>query len=85
MYPVAAVQAMALSAMYAADHFPGVSAIVSLAKSGHTPLIMSRIRSAVPIFAFSHSVATPHRMSLIRGVQAVDFDISTHTLDTIVP
>lgn len=76
-------EAIALSAMYAANHFPGVKAIVSLTQSGHTPLIMSRIRSAVPIFAFSHSVGTLHRMSLIRGVQAVDFDITPYTVETL--
>src|SRR5690606_2414409 len=42
-------ETIALSAMYAANHYPGVKAIVSLTESGHTPLIMSRIRSAVPI------------------------------------
>src|SRR5690606_30474867 len=46
-------ETIALSAMYAANHYPGIKAIVSLTESGHTPLIMSRIRSAVPIFAFS--------------------------------
>src|SRR5690606_9245179 len=76
-------EAIALSSMYAANHFPGVKAIVSLTQSGHTPLIMSRIRSAVPIYAFSHSRGTLHRMSLIRGVRAVDFDISVYNAEDL--
>jgi len=71
-------ETIALSAMYAANHFPGVKAIVSLTESGHTPLIMSRIRSAVPIFAFSRHPATLYRMALVRGVQAVPFDAADH-------
>ena len=39
--------------MYTANHFPGVKAIICLTESGYSPLIMSRIRSSVPIFAFS--------------------------------
>ncbi|SUV85289.1 pyruvate kinase [Bordetella pertussis] len=38
-------ETIALAAMYAANHFPGVKAIIALTESGHTPLIMSRIRS----------------------------------------
>ncbi len=68
-------ETIALSAMYAANHYPGIKAIVSLTESGHTPLIMSRIRSAVPIFAFSPHEETLYRMALIRGVQAVSFDV----------
>ncbi|MAK56034.1 MAG: pyruvate kinase, partial [Pusillimonas sp.] len=43
-------ETIALSAMYAANHFHGIKAIISLTESGHTPLIMSRIRSGVPIY-----------------------------------
>ncbi|TSH94457.1 pyruvate kinase [Verticiella sediminum] len=67
-------EAIALSAMYAANHFSGVAAVVSLTESGHTPLIMSRIRSAVPIYAFSRHATTLRRMTLVRGVSPVPFD-----------
>ncbi len=67
-------ETIALAAMYAANHYPGVKAIVSLTESGHTPLIMSRIRSAVPIFAFSRHAGTRCRMAMVRGVRAVAFD-----------
>ncbi len=76
-------EAIALSAMYAANHFPGIKAIVSLTESGHTPLIMSRIRSSVPIFALSRHAATLHRMALIRGVQAVFFDADKGAPDRV--
>ena len=46
-------ETIALAAMYAANHFPGVKAIIALTESGHTPLIMSRIRSGVPIYCYS--------------------------------
>src|SRR5690606_39699441 len=37
-------ETIALATMYAAKHFNGVKAIISLTESGNTPLIMSRIR-----------------------------------------
>jgi pyruvate kinase len=67
-------ESIALAAMYTANHFPGVKAIIALTESGYTPLIMSRIRSAVAIFAFSPHRMTQARAALIRGVQPVPFD-----------
>ncbi len=67
-------ESIALAAMYTANHFPGVKAIIALTESGYTPLIMSRIRSAVPIFAYSPHRATQARASLFRGVQTIPFD-----------
>ena len=69
-------ETIALSAMYAANHFPGVKAIVSLSESGHTPLIMSRIRSGVPIYCFTRHKETQNRVALFRGVYPVNFDSS---------
>ena len=76
-------ETIALAAMYAANHYPGVRAIVSLTESGHTPLIMSRIRSAVPIFAFSRYESTLRRMAMVRGVQAVHFDPDPYADDEL--
>ncbi len=76
-------ETIALAAMYAANHYPGVRAIVCLTESGHTPLIMSRIRSSVPIFAFSRHAATRHRMAMVRGVQAVAFDPRAHSAESL--
>ncbi|HEY8330744.1 MAG TPA: pyruvate kinase [Pseudomonas sp.] len=67
-------ESIALAAMYTANHFPGVKAVIALTESGYTPLIMSRIRSAVPIFAYSPHRATQARASLFRGVQTIPFD-----------
>jgi pyruvate kinase len=67
-------ESIALAAMYTANHFPGVKAIIALTESGYTPLIMSRIRSAVPIFAYSPHRATQARAALFRGVQTIPFD-----------
>lgn len=70
-------ETIALSAMYAANHFPGIKAIISLTESGHTPLIMSRIRSSVPIYCFTRNVATQRRATLFRGVYTIAFDASS--------
>jgi len=67
-------ESIALAAMYTANHFPGIKAIIALTESGHTPLIMSRIRSSVPIFAFSPHRETQARAALLRGVYPVPFD-----------
>ncbi|SAI65872.1 pyruvate kinase [Bordetella ansorpii] len=67
-------ETIALSAMYAANHFPGVKAIIALTESGNTPLIMSRIRSGVPIYCYSPSPITQHRAALFRGVYTVPFE-----------
>lgn len=67
-------ETIALASMYAANHFPGVKAIISLTESGHTPLIMSRIRSGVPIYCYTRHVATQRRAAMFRGVYTVPFD-----------
>jgi pyruvate kinase len=70
-------QAIAHAVMYTANHID-VEAIVALTESGATPLWMSRIRSDIPIFAFTRNERTRRRVALYRGVYAVPFDI-THT------
>ncbi len=70
-------ETIALASMYAANHFPGIKAIISLTESGHTPLIMSRIRSAVPIYCYTRHVITQRRAALFRGVYTVPFDAAT--------
>jgi pyruvate kinase len=70
-------QAIAHAVMFTASHMD-VEAIVALTESGHTPLWMSRIRSDIPIFAFTRHERTQRRVALYRGVHPVPFDI-THT------
>jgi pyruvate kinase len=66
-------QAIAMSVMYAANHMD-VHAIIALTESGSTALWMSRIRSDIPIFAFTRHEATLRRVALYRGVYPVNFD-----------
>lgn len=76
-------ESIALAAMYTANHFPGVKAIIALTESGYTPLIMSRIRSSVPIFAFSPHRATQARVAMMRGVYTVPFDPSAYEVGKV--
>lgn len=69
-------ESIALATMYTANHFPGVKAIIALTESGYTPLVMSRIRSSMPIYAFAPSRQTQARVALFRGVYTVPFDPS---------
>ncbi|MBD2859568.1 pyruvate kinase [Spongiibacter sp. KMU-158] len=64
-------ETLAMSAVYAANHQQGVKAIVSLTETGRTTLLMSRLTSGIPIFAFSRNAETCNRVSLYRGVFAV--------------
>ncbi|HEX9207466.1 MAG TPA: pyruvate kinase [Steroidobacteraceae bacterium] len=70
-------QAIAHAVMYTASHMD-VEAIVALTESGSTPLWMSRIRSDIPILAFTRHERTRRRVALYRGVYPVPFDV-THT------
>ena len=72
-------ESIALAAMYTANHFPGVKAIIALTESGYTPLVMSRIRSPMPIYAFTSSAQTQARVALFRGVYTIPFDPSAIT------
>ncbi|MFC6668938.1 pyruvate kinase [Marinobacterium aestuariivivens] len=67
-------ESIALAAMYSANHLVGVRAIICMTESGDTPLMMSRIRSPLPIFAFSGNPRTQNRVALFRGVSTVPFD-----------
>lgn len=71
-------ETIALASMYAANHFHGVKAIISLTESGNTPLIMSRIRSSIPIFCFTPHPTTQRRAAMFRGVYSVPFDPSAY-------
>jgi pyruvate kinase len=67
-------EAIAMAVMYTANHM-NVRAIVALTESGSTPLWMSRIRSDIPIYAFTRHEATRRRVTLYRGVFPIPFDI----------
>ncbi len=72
-------EAIAMAVMYTANHLD-VKAIIALTESGSTALWMSRIRSDIPIFAFTRQERTQRRVALYRGVYPVAYDIThTHT------
>lgn len=70
-------EAIAMAVMYSANHLRP-QAIMALTESGSTPLWMSRVRTDIPIFAFTRHEATRRRVQLYRGVYPVAFDI-THS------
>ena len=67
-------EAIAMAVMYTANHLD-VRAIIALTESGSTTLWMSRIRSDIPIYAFTPHDATSRRVTLYRGVYPVSFKI----------
>jgi pyruvate kinase len=67
-------EAIAMAVMYTANHL-NVKAIVALTESGSTTLWMSRVRSDIPIYAFTRHEMTRRRVTLYRGVYPVSFDV----------
>ena len=67
-------EAIAMATMYTANHM-AVKAIIALTESGSTARWMSRIRSDIPIYAFTPHLATSRRVALYRGVYPVMFEI----------
>jgi pyruvate kinase len=67
-------EAIAMATMYTANHM-SVKAIIALTESGSTTRWMSRIRSDIPIYAFTPHVATSRRVAMYRGVYPVLFEI----------
>jgi pyruvate kinase len=66
-------EAIAMAVMYVANHLP-VKAIAALTESGSTALWMSRISSAVPIYALTPLAQTQCKVTLYRGVFPVAFE-----------
>src|SRR3569833_307831 len=69
-------EAIAMSVMYTANHMK-VGAIVAMTETDTTPLWMSRIRSDIPIYAFTRHEATRRRVTMFRGVYPVIFDVTS--------
>lgn len=67
-------ETIAMAAMYAANHMENMKAIVCHTESGTTPLLMSRIRSGIPIYALSSNPGTLRRLAMVRGVTPVLFN-----------
>ena len=77
-------EAIAAAVMYTANHMD-VRAIVALTESGSTALWMSRIRSDIPIYAFTRHAATQRRVTLYRGVYPVAFDVTHPAPEQMYP
>ena len=77
-------EAIAMAVTYTANHLK-VRAIVALTESGATPLWMSRIRSDIPVYAFTRHETTRRRVTLYRGVYPVIFDVAgpDHSTETL--
>jgi pyruvate kinase len=78
-----AQEAIAMSAIYAANHYPNVRGIACLTESGTTPLLMSRLSSGLPIFALSHRSETLQKLCLCRGVVPLFFDATAFDHDSV--
>ena len=66
-------EAIAMSTMYTANHL-NVAAIAALTESGSTVLWMSRISSAIPIYALTRHEKTLRRVTMYKGVYPAPMD-----------
>lgn len=66
-------EAIAMASMYTANH-ANVKAICAFTESGSTTLTMSRINTAIPIFAFSRHLETLRRVAIYRDVFPIHFE-----------
>jgi pyruvate kinase len=73
-------QAIAMAAMFMATNV-SVQAIVALTESGSTAQWLSRVRSAVPIFALSPLLDSRRRMALYRGVYPIAHDFPSADME----
>jgi pyruvate kinase len=65
-------EAIARATVFTANNL-NIKAIASLTQSGKTPLLMSRLSTAVPIYALSSVVETRRRVTVFKGVYPVKF------------
>jgi len=75
-------ESIGLAAMYMANHLKGVKAIIAFTETGSATLLMSRINSFLPIYAFSRIPKTQARVALFLGVESVPFeshDVTSHS------
>ena len=67
-------EVIAMAAMQAANRLSKVTAIIAMTESGNTPRLMSRLRSGIPIYAFTPYPSSQRRVAILRGVRAIPFD-----------
>jgi pyruvate kinase len=74
--------AIAMASIYIANHM-SIAAIISLTETGATPLLMSRIRTGIPIYAFSRHLKTRQKVTLYRDVYPIAFDVTKIASNTL--
>ncbi|MHB1678589.1 MAG: pyruvate kinase [Sulfuriferula sp.] len=77
-------ESVALAAIFTATHLENVHAIAALTQSGSTCLWMSRISTAVPIYALTPEVSTRRKVTLYRGVYPINFKQDTKNRDELL-
>jgi pyruvate kinase len=70
-------EAVARAVMYVANHLP-VKAIIALTESGSTALMLTRINSAVPVYALTPHVETRRKVTLYRSCHPVRFEMQSN-------
>ncbi len=80
-----AEETVAITSMFAANHLRGIHGLIAFTDTGRLPLLMSRIRSGLPIYAFSRYEHAVRCMNMYRGVFPFLFDTGEHrTSDEIL-
>jgi pyruvate kinase len=77
-------ESIALAAIYTATHLENVKAIAALTQSGSTCLWMSRVSTAVPIYALTPEVNTRRKVTLYRGVYPINFKVDSKDRDELL-
>jgi pyruvate kinase len=77
-------EAIAMATVYTANHMD-VTAIIALTESGATPLLMSRIKTGIPIYGLSRHARTLGKMTLYRDVYPIYFDVTELSRDEVNP
>ncbi len=77
-------ESVALAAIFTATHLENVHAIAALTQSGSTCLWMSRISTAVPIYALTPETSTRRKVTLYRGVYPINFKQDTKNRDELL-
>ena len=75
--------AIALSSMSIARNMD-IKAIVTLTESGSTALMLSRIRSDIPIYAFTRNIDTQRRVALYRGVISHPYPFNVDRMEDVL-
>ena len=76
-------EAIAVSSISIARNM-NVKAIVALTESGSTALMMSRIRSDTPIYAFTRNEYTQRRVGLYRGVMSYPYKFTATNFSEVL-